>query len=299
MKLAHALGALGILAVACATALGNARAEDPGVGETFRDCADCPEMVVVPAGEFMMGSPDSEARRKDVEGPVHRVSVRQPFAVGKYVVTKGQYADFANATWRRKLDGCDYWGGNGYKEFITRSWRSPGYAQTDEDPVVCVSYEDAKAYTAWLSLKTGHAYRLPSEAEWEYAARAGTVTKFHFGKMIFTDQANYNGMYTFDNGRRGVSLGKTVPVGSYPPNSFGLHDVHGNVFEWVEDCWHRDYEGAPADTKAWTATDCSLHVLRGGSFGNILWNVRSASRAMSGLEARNSNNGFRVARSLP
>ena len=153
--------------------------------------------------------------------------------------------------------------------------------------MINVNWDDAKAYTAWLSRKTGHTYRLPSEAEWEYAARAGTTTRYHFGDSISSSQANYYG-------------GKgTVPVGNYPSNAFGLHDVHGNVWEWVEDCWHESYAGAPSDTNVWKAGDCSRRVLRGGSWRDGPYYVRSASRRWLDIESRFDNFGFRIARTLP
>ena len=142
-------------------------------------------------------------------------------------------------------------------------------------------------------------YRLPSEAEWEYAARAGTTTPFHFGSTISTDQANYHGNYTYGSGRKGVYRKQTVPVGSFPSNAFGLHDVHGNVGELVEDCWNGSYAGAPSDGAVWTAGNCSLRVLRGGSWVNKPWSVRVAARNWLGTAYRKNNYGFRVARTLP
>ena len=152
--------------------------------------------------------------------------------------------------------------------------------------MIHVSYKDAKAYTVWLSRKTGHAYRLPSEAEWEYAARAGTTTIYHFGNNISSSRANYGGT-------------KTVAVGSYPANAFGLHDMLGNVWERVEDCWHESYAGAPSDTNVWKAGDCSRRVLRGGSWSDLPWSVRSANRFRDGAENWYDNDGFRIVRTLP
>jgi formylglycine-generating enzyme required for sulfatase activity len=165
--------------------------------------------------------------------------------------------------------------------------------------VINVNYKDAKAYTEWLSQKTGHAYRLPSEAEWEYAARAGTTTPFHFGETINTDQANYNGNYAYSGGPKGVYRRQTVAVGSYRGNALGLHDVHGNVWEWVEDCWNNNYADAPSDTNVWKAGDCRHRVMRGGSWNNSPWHVRSAFRIWHGTWERDSMFGFRVARTLP
>ena len=241
------------------------------VGDTFRDCATCPEMVVVPAGSFMMGSQVSERGRINDEGPQHRVTISKPFAVGKYEVTVGQFEEFVNET-----------------KHPNNEWRNPSFKQSANHPVVYVSWIDAKVYNAWLSTKTGQNYRLLSEAEWEYVARAGTTTAYHFGATISPSQANYN------RGR-----GRTVEVGSYPTNAFGLHDVHGNVWEWVEDCWHNDYNGAPSDGLAWTVNcDEDRRVLRGGSWGHGPKVLRSADRFSFVARNRYDFNGFRVARDL-
>jgi formylglycine-generating enzyme required for sulfatase activity len=248
---------------------------------TFRDCTECPPMVVVPSGEFMMGSPKSEAEREKHEGPLRRVLVRQPFAIGKYEVTFAEW-DTCVAD-----NGC-----NGYRP------DGMGWGRGDW-PVVNVSWEDAKAYAEWLSRKTGHAYRLPSEAEWEYAARAGTETPFHFGKTINTDQANYNGYFTYRGGRSGIDRLQATPVGSFPPNAFGLHDVHGNVQEWVEDCVNNGYVGAPSDTSVWTAGDCDYRIRRGGSYEIYPGWARSAWRSNMSTDFRHRTIGFRIAKSLP
>ena len=246
--------------------------EDAGysAGDVFRDCPDCPEMVVVPAGSFTMVSPSSEEGRSDSEGPQHRVTIRESFAVGKYEVSFAEW------------DACVAGGGcNDYRPDDSGWGRG-------ERPVINVSWSDAKAYVGWLSRKTGEQYRLLSEAEWEYVARAGTTGPFHFGPTISTDQANY------DENRM-----KTVPVGSFSANGFGLHDVHGNVGEWVEDCWHDSYSGAPVDGSAWVSgDDCGRRVLRGGSWSNIPWLLRSAVRVRYPPEVRINKFGFRVARTL-
>tara|TARA_Y100000588_G_C14219750_1_gene910484 strand:+ start:136 stop:1182 length:1047 start_codon:yes stop_codon:yes gene_type:complete len=251
--------------------------EGPKPGDTFRDCPDCPEMIVVPSGGFMMGSPENEEGRFDDEGPVRHVSVRQPFAIGKYEVTFAEW------------DACVSAGGcNGYRPSDRRRPSDRGWGRGNR-PVMNVSWKDTQSYTSWLSRKTGHAYRLPSEAEWEYAARAGTTTPYHFGNTISSSQANYD---TSDN------EGKTVPVGSYPANAFGLHDVHGNVYEWAEDCWNESYAGAPSDTNVWKVGDCSRRVLRGGSWYDLPRSVRSADRIGSDLEGRASSAGFRIVRTV-
>ena len=250
-------------------------------GKEFRDCAACPEMVVVPAGSFRMGSPSGEEGRRDVEGPVHSVEISRPFAVGKYEVTFSEW------------DACVSGGGCGHRP------DDAGWGRGTR-PVIDVSWDDAQSYLAWLSGETGAGYRLLSEAEWEYAARAGTTGPFHFGSTISTDQANYDGTFTYGSGRKGVYRGETVPVGSFPANGFGLHDMHGNVWEWVEDCWHDSYASAPADGSARTTdVDCSGRVLRGGSWRFIFpWDLRSAFRYWYSTGSRSNRFGFRVARTL-
>ena len=240
------------------------------VGDTFRDCVTCPKMVVVPSGSFMMGSPEDERYRGKDEGPQHRVTISKPFAVGKYEVTVGQFEEFANET-----------------KHPSSEWRDPGFEQSANHPVVNVSWDDAQTYVYWLSTKTGQNYRLLSEAEWEYVARAGTTTAYHFGPMILGNQANYE-----------EKRGGTVVVGSYPANAFGLHDVHGNVCEWVEDCWHNNYNGAPSDGSAWTIKcDQDKRVLRGGSWYINPRYLRSAYRNNS-TRKRKRTVGFRIARDL-
>ena len=268
-------------------------------GRVFRDCAGCPEMAVVPAGSFTMGSPENEVGRNKNEGPQHHVTIPQPFAVGRHEVTREEFTRFVAATGHSTDDSCWIWENGRWKSRSNRGWRNPGFTQTKRDPVVCVSWHDAKAYVRWLSSKTGRRYRLLSEAEWEYAARAGTAGPFHFGSTISTDQANYHGNYVYGSGAKGLFRKKTVPVGSYPANAFGLHDMHGNVWEWVEDCWHASYDGAPSDGGAWTSGgNCGRRVLRGGSWVDVPGNLRAAVRVRDSAGDRNSNYGFRVARTL-
>jgi formylglycine-generating enzyme required for sulfatase activity len=166
-------------------------------------------------------------------------------------------------------------------------------------PVIHVSWEDAQQYAAWLSGRTGERYRLLSEAEWEYVARAGTTTPFHTGKTISTEVANYNGELTYGGGASGVYRGQTVPVGSFPANDFGLRDVHGNVSEWVDDCWHGSYDGAPSDGRARGSARCSWRVVRGGAWFHDPRLLRSAYRILNFTDNRSSRTiGFRVARTL-
>ena len=235
-------------------------------GGKLRDCDVCPELVVIPAGQYRMGSPESEEGRYDSESPVHEVTIQEPFAVGIHEVTREEFGHFVNETGHSAGETCWTYEGE-WKERSDRNWTKPGFRQGEREPVVCVNWKDAQAYVTWLSEKTGQGYRLLSESEWEYVARAGTRTPFHYGRTISTDQANYNGNYTYGSGREGEYREKTVPVGSYPTNEFGLHDVHGNVWEWVEDCGHDSYDGAPSDGSAWTSGgDCSTRVVRGGSW---------------------------------
>jgi formylglycine-generating enzyme required for sulfatase activity len=250
----------------------------PSAVSAFKDCTRCPEMVVIPAGEFTMGSPESEPFRGSETQ--HRVTIAAPFAVGKFDITFGQWGACV------KDGGCDnyrpddqHWG---------RGRR----------PVIDMSWENAKTYVNWLSRKTGKTYRLLSEAEWEYAARAGTTTAYSTGKTISPRQANYDGSGD-GSGPSQANRQKTMPVGSFPANAFGLHDMHGNVSQWVEDCWHDDYTAmAPADGSAWLDGDCSGRVLRGGSWGDSEVELRSAARTGEYKSNSSYNDGLRVARSL-
>jgi formylglycine-generating enzyme required for sulfatase activity len=219
--------------------------------KSFRDCPECPEMVLIPTGSFIMGSPANEPERQSYENPQHQMTIVKPFAVGKFTVTFAEW------------DACVAGGGCG------------GYVPDDHGwghknrPVINVSWNDVKAYAAWLSRKTGQNYRLLSEAEWEYAARAGSQTPFWWGSTITPTQANYDGTADiYKGGVKGEYRQQTVPMNSFQPNPFGLYQVHGNVWEWVEDCWHDNYEGAPADGSAWISESCGQHVLRGGSWAS-------------------------------
>ena len=276
----HGLSATGYLDAAQVEALRTGAS--PGLaparsraGEVFRDCPSCPEMVVIPAGTFRMGSPASEKGRRDNEGLQHPVTVSS-FALGATEVTFDEWA------------ACVRGGGwcRGYR-LGDASWGRGAR------PVINVDWEDAQAYVLWLSRETGESYRLPSEAEWEYAARAGTTTPFHTGATISRDQANY--------GRSVRDGGRTTPVGTFAPNAFGLYDMHGNVQEWVEDCWHDNYRGAPADgsvRRVRRGGNCDRRVLRGGSWYSNPLHIRSAARNSYSAGDRYIFAGFRVARTL-
>ena len=277
-------------------------------GSVFRDCADCPEMVVVPAGSFMMGSPSSEAGRDDDEGPRHRVTISAPFAVGVHEVTRGQFGRFVSVTGRAMGNSCWAHEGGEWKNRSGRGWRSPGFGQSDAHPVVCVSWDDAQAYVRWLSGETGKSYRLLSESEWEYVARAGSSSSRYWGNDP-SDACRYANVadrtakeehpdwpWMIHECRDGHVY--TAPVGRYAANDFGLHDVLGNVWEWTADCWNDSYAGAPDDGRAWTRGECSRRVLRGGSWYVNPRNVRAAYRFRDGTGARNNDLGFRLARTF-
>jgi formylglycine-generating enzyme required for sulfatase activity len=221
----------------------------------------------------------------DRELPAHWVGIEQSFALGRYPVTVGEWRAFAKATgWQSKLDV---------------DWQQPGFAQDDRHPVVCVSWHDAQLYLQWLREKTGQEYRLPSEAEWEYACRAGSRTAFSFGDEITPEHANYDGHFTYNDGPKGSSHGGTTRVGSYQPNPWGLFDMHGNVWEWTQDTMHDNYLGAPADGSAWEqGGDAARRILRGGAWLYQPRYLRSALR--NGYSALLANDvvGFRVARKL-
>ena len=243
-------------------------------GRRFRECPQCPELVVVPSGTYGMGSPPREKGRDNDEGPVTRVRIAEPIAVGLYEVTFAQW------------DACRREGGCRHNP-SDRGWGR------GSRPVINVSWEDAQQYVRWLSSKTGARYRLLSESEWEYVARAGTTTRFHWGDEPGRRRANCDGCGSRWDDRR------TAPAGSFSANEFGLHDVHGNVREWVEDCWHDDYSGAPGDGRPWTSGgNCSRRVVRGGSWTNAPKYVRSADRSWDPVGYRNIYVGFRVARTF-
>ena len=266
-----------------------AKADTKKPGETFRECATvCPEMVALPAGSFRMGSPDNEAGRDNDEGPVRPVTIAKPFAVAKFEVTWDEWEACVG------MRGCD--------------GRPTGDATFGKGrkPVINVSWDQAKSYVVWLSRMTGKEYRLLTEAEWEYGARAGTQTAYSFGNDAteickhanLADQSFRRRGYTGDIGNCDDKQAQTAPVGSYPANAFGLHDMHGNVFEWVQDCYINSYKNAPADGSAVPDKEGCSRVLRGGSWVNDPRDLRAAQRNNGSPVYRNSSLGFRVARTL-
>jgi formylglycine-generating enzyme required for sulfatase activity len=247
-------------------AVAGARAATHLPGDTFRDCDGCDELVVVPAGDFVMGS-----TAKATQAPPHKVTLAEDFAIGRREVTFAEW------------DRCVAGGGCAYAA------PDQGWGRGDR-PAINLSWTDAKDYIAWISKETSQKYRLPSEAEWEYAARGGTATAYGWGKDVGAGHAN-----CADCGDKTM---KTVPVGSFRPNGFGLYDISGNAAEWVEDCWNPSFAGAPANGAAWTSGDCSLRVLRGGSFLDKAPAITSAARFRYDFDVRYYANGFRVARDL-
>ena len=261
-------------------------------------CAECPTTVLMPTGSFQMGSPAGEAERRDNEGPVRSVRIGQRLAVAKHAVTRGEFAAFVSATGYRSEaeqgDGCTGWTGSKFEKSSRFSWRQPGFEQGDDHPVVCVSWNDAQKYIDWLNSRSPvKGWRLLTEAEWEYAARAGSNTRYSWGDDIGRGRANCDGCGSrWDNK-------STSPTGSFPANAFGLHDMHGNVWQWVQDVWHDNYEGAPTDGSAWTSGgNQSRRVLRGGSWGNYPQGLRSADRGRNSPDGRDGGSGFRLARTV-
>lgn len=293
------------------------------VGTNFRDCDDCPEMVVIPEGDFLMGSPAGEPGRSDEEGPLRQVHVQQ-FAAGKFDVTRGQWSRFVAAKKIGTGDGCAWSGlpGAPIDELNpAASWSHLGFAQDDGHPAVCVSWDDAQDYARWLTERTGHRYRLLTEAEWEYAARAGSTTAFPWGPIASHEQANYGA----DECCSPLVSGRdqwlnTSPVGSFPANAFGLHDMNGNAMQWVQDCLALSYEGHPTDGSAYEkdvvmtttgelaplsgTTTCTYRIIRGGDSNNPPAFIRSAARNFAPVPGttlhnyRSSGLGIRVAREL-
>jgi formylglycine-generating enzyme required for sulfatase activity len=269
----------------------------------FDDCrgADwCPRMVVIPSGSFLMGSPKNEPGRFDDEGPQRRVTVRS-IAVGKFGVTRRQWSRFVAATGRPVVTGC------AWSPADHPTWQNPGFAQDDDHPVVCISWRDAQDYVGWLSKRTGHQYRLLSEAEWEYAARAGTTTAYPWGARASHDRANYGAEQCCSP----LAAGRdkwihTSPVGSFPPNAFGLYDMIGNVSQWVQDCHADSYSGLPADGSANESIGCKHRVGRGGLWNDYPEMLRSAARNFAPPDDgttietyRSVGFGMRVARAAP
>jgi len=264
-------------------------------GKVFRDSLQvggyAPEMVVIKAGSFQMG--DIQGGGASDEKPVHWVNIEK-FAMGKYEVTVGDFRKFVNAsgykTEAEKGSGCYVYSSSSWKKEKDANWHNPYFSQTNNQPVVCVSWNDAIAYTEWLTQQTGKHYRLPSESEWEYAARAGTKTKYWWGNEIGKNQAVCDGCGSRWDDKQ------TAPVGSFRANPFDLYDTVGNVWEWCADNWHGNYEGAPSDGRVWKGGNESRRVLRGGSWDVNPDSSRAAYRVRNALGFRLILVGFRVVR---
>ena len=280
-----------------------------------RDCPQCPEMMRIPPGSFLMGTTAEEDRlagvpvdRPTKSQPQHRIAIGYAWSLGKYEVTRGEFAAFVKATGRAMPTTCTAWQNDKWETIQGKHWMSPGFEQTDRHPVVCVTWDDARAYAAWLSRTTGKAYRLPTEAEWEYAARAGTDSTYYWGgsaqdACAYENVADFVAADKMNWARDSAFIFKcqdgyayTAPVGSFPVNAFGLHDMLGNAWEWVEDCWNDTYAGAPTGGRAWLTGDCERHAVRGGSWYGANWLARSGGRSRASAAFRMDDLGFRVAR---
>ncbi|MBM3549893.1 MAG: formylglycine-generating enzyme family protein [Alphaproteobacteria bacterium] len=269
----------------------------PGSRQAFRDCPACPEMVLVPPGTFTMGSPAAEERAGPQEEQL-AITIARPFAVGRFAVTRDEFATFVAVTARRIEEGCFVVQGETLQRDNKRTWRDPGFVQDGRHPAVCVSWNDAKAYAAWLSQTTGKSYRLLTETEREYVARAGSATAFWWGNTISADRANYNSSVAYAGVTGGTWRRATVPVDAFVANPWGLFNVHGNVWDWTEDCWNMGNTGNPGTGAARTQGDCSLRVMRGGGWGNFPHTLRSARRGRETPDSRINTVGFRIARTL-
>ncbi len=286
----------------------------------FKDCPECPDMVVVPAGSFQMGSREDEAGRYEVEGPVHTVTFDRPFAVSRYAITLEQFETFTKEKRRPESGGCRVQGKTDWEPVPAATFRQPGFPQAPNHPVVCVSWQDAVDYAAWMSERTGHQYRLLSEAEFEYVARAGTAAPYWWGPTADAKRANYDArtpqpMTDTSSKKPGkakpdaavgqaqsVSLQTshtgTVPVQYFSPNPWGIFQPHGNAASWVSDCWSKTLAGAPADGAAASTGNCNRRTVRGGAWTSDARDMRAAYRESAPAEQRYYQIGFRIARNL-
>jgi sulfatase modifying factor 1 len=275
----------------------------------FKDCENCPEMVALAAGEFMMGSPEDERGRRNVEGLPRRVVIGRPIAIGKFEVTVDQFSAFVTETGMMAGNQChtivNLDGNAGVWGPPQASFRQPGFEVTGSQPVVCISWHEAQAYAAWLSRRTGKPYRLPTEAEWEYAARAGTRTTYSYGDdettlCAYARFADLDSRFGWRNTcRSNTTTHGPLPVGTLKPNPWGIFDMHGNAWEWVEDCWTPNASEIPTDGSAFSHPgSCEIGVVRGGSWAAGAPRNRSASRWSTVAASHFQHTGFRVALSL-
>jgi len=278
-------------------------------GQPFTDCADCPEMVVVPAGRFALGSSQADENHRENEGPQTEVTIALPFALMTTEVTRDAYAAFVLETQRASEKGCFIADGGEGNGDANADFMKPGIAQSGGHPAVCVSWTDAKDYAAWLSRKTGQDYRLPSEQEFEYAARAGRNGTWPWGEEPFAKNGcraanvfDQSGKTMYPPIEDGLpcddGFAQTAPVDALAANAFGLKGMVGNVWEWVEDCYHPTYDGAPTDGSAWSEEACSERGIRGSSYLNNAWQSRFGVRGSAAPKSREATIGFRLARDL-
>ena len=288
--------------------------------DTFRECTNCPEMVAIPAGKFTMGTSAADELQQGMpkpqtgkSSPLHTVTFAHGFAMAADPITVAEFRAFVDETGYQASDSCYTQHVNDghfiYENVPGYSWRSPGYPQADNHPVVCVNWDDGMAYAAWLSKKTGHHYSLPNEAQYEYAARGGTTTLFFWGNVRDARACEYSNQPDLDQARAlNAPSGPeyrfqchdgyawTSPVGHYKPNPFGLYDMQGNIWEWTADCWNNNYQGAPADGSTWTSGDCDAHPSRGGSYGNAAFSAYVGVRVPRDADYVGHSWGFRVVR---
>jgi formylglycine-generating enzyme required for sulfatase activity len=301
--------------IACVAA--HAAAQTAPATDAARDCPVCPELALVPPGQFTMGSrPDSvEAETDTGESPGVALSFARPFLISRREITVAEFRRFVETTGAKSAPGCRIWLGGQWVQDRDRSWRDPGFAAPprDDDPVVCVSWEDARAYAEWLGRESGKRYRIPSEAEWEYVARGGTSFPRYWGEhdsredvalSLACDHANVYDRsatdalrFSWPNARCNDRAPMLAPVGRYKPNAFGVFDIIGNAREWVMDCYTESYAGRPTDARAWAwQGGCERKSVRGGSWASRPSDARAPARSAERTAHRQSDLGFRVAR---
>lgn len=319
ISIASCILLVGCALTACSLIDKNDNDSEKSTTTEFRDCVDCPVMIEIPAGSFLMGTAEADrltdprtGKPATNDGPQHRVDIEYRFAMGKYEVTTAEFGSFVAATGYRPEGPCmEFSPPESFRISDDTTWNQTGFPQTERSPVVCISYYDALAYTNWLSERTKRNYRIPTEAEWEYAARSGTTTPYFWGdsRLDTCSYANVRSAGADTISDRQAIADKqdgfpcddgfvhSSPVGSFMPNNFGLYDIQGNVWEWVADCNHKNYTDAPADGSAWLdSSGCQFGVIRSGSFLNLVERSSTTVRAGRPREGRATNMGFRVVR---
>ena len=304
-----------LIAIAFALILNLLPAFAHTTGDSFQDCATCPEMVVIPSGSAVLGSEPWIANRKRHDGPIREVTIDYTLAISKFEITRAQYRSFVKATgyettYKAPRIGCNTWNYDGLFGFVLEfTWDSPGFDQTEDHPAVCLSWADATAYAAWLADATGKPYRLLSATEFEYATRAGTRGPWFWGQdnteacsyanvadSTFRRLHNHTPVFACDDGYE-----RTAPVGSFAPNPWGLHDMFGNAWEWTDDCVHNDMSNIPTDGSAWYGEDngdCERRTPRGGSWKSGTDWVRAAAQASDRALYHSQQIGIRIGLTL-